>query len=483
MVSNLGKITLTHSEVPQVVVVATKIDDDSLCLAKTSIRCLQIPKDFSVNVSLATGLVKNDPAYLNVIRDLHQAFLHKYDLTDLDNLGKCQYLDRPNGSARGILGSVLVAKVQEQNNSQTEFPSKISPVVLQKLTPRTARQITVRSHDQQSERPETVKHQTDLCKNTNARGKNPASQKNAYQENYSNYKSNRESSSEDEHKDIKYYDISDHDYHNVSDHEYHAISDHEYHEVSDHEYHEISDHDDISDHEYHAISDHKYHDISDHEYHAISDHEYHEISDHDDISDHEYHAISDHEYHEISDHEYHEITDHDDISDHEYHAISDHEYHEISDHEYHEISDHDDISDSDHEYHAISDHEYHNISDHEYHEISDDEYHENSDRECLNVRDHIKPKHVIVTSEVHVIMTSEENQQYPESDSVSRNKVNEVEDFTQSAKWRCGKNWNKTTSLENLAFEISLNDPSANFCASNDKPDSDSFGTETAVLE
>ena len=122
LVSNLGKVTLIHSAEPQTVVVATIVDADSLHLANTSIKCSQIPKDYGVNVSVAKGLLKKNPAYRNIVRELNQTFLDTYDLNQLDNLEKCQYLDQPIG--KRVLGSVLVAKVNEQNNNVPELLPK-----------------------------------------------------------------------------------------------------------------------------------------------------------------------------------------------------------------------------------------------------------------------------------------------------------------------------------------------------------------------
>ena len=129
LVSNLGKVTLIHSAEPQTVVVATMMGADSSHLANTSIRCSQIPKDYSVKVSVAKGLLKKNPAYRNIVRELNQTFLDTYDLNELDNLEKCQYLNQPIGER--VLGSVLVAKVNEQNNN------------VPKLLPRTQRDVKV----------------------------------------------------------------------------------------------------------------------------------------------------------------------------------------------------------------------------------------------------------------------------------------------------------------------------------------------------
>ena len=378
LVSNLGKVTLVHCEEPKMVVVATKIDDDSLGSDKTSVKCLQIHRDHRVNVSLAMGLVDKDPVYLSIIRKLNQSFLHKYDLNDLDYLDKCQYLDSANRNARGVLSSVLVAK--EPRKHKSKLPQNIPPVLPYKPMSSKTRKIPTHSCNQQFQKPETLKQHLETCKDNIAKGENPSREKYAYQEDSTVSRMVSKKAIDDENISYHENNISDHEYHDISDHEYHAISDHEYHAISDHEYH------DISDHEYHAISDHEYHAISDHEYHNISDSEYHEISDG------EYHNISDSEYHEISDSEYHEISDG------EYHGYS--EYHEISDGEYH--------GDSEREY-AISNSEHHGVSDR-------DQY-----------------RHMSVTPENHVTITSEEDQPHPMSFSVSQNK-DDVENTTDDNK-------------------------------------------------
>ncbi len=162
LVSNLGKVTVFHCEKPHMVVVATKMNADSSDLAKTSVECLQISRDHSLNVSVAKELLTNDPAYVNIVRELNQAFLGIYDLNDLDNLDKCQYLDQHDGNTKGILGSVLVARVGKQNNNVPQLPPrnrcnvKVPPALPPKPTRLKAREITLPSCDQQSQKPETM---------------------------------------------------------------------------------------------------------------------------------------------------------------------------------------------------------------------------------------------------------------------------------------------------------------------------------------
>ena len=382
MVSNLGKVTLIHSEEPQMVVVATKIDHDSFGSDKTSVKCLQIHKDYRLNVSLATGLVNKDRVYLSIIRKLNQSFLHKYDLNDLDYLDKCQYLDRANrNDASGVLSSVLVAKVYKQTIHNSKLPQNISPVLLCKPISYRTRKTSTHSCNQQFQKPETLKQHAETCKDINAKGENPSREKYACQEDSTVSRRVSEKASDNE---------------NIN-----------YHEKN--------------------ISDHEYQDISDNEYHAISDHEYHNISDSD------YHEISDSEYHEISDGEYHD----------------DGEYHEISDDEYH--------GDSEREY-AISNSEHRGVSDH-------DQY-----------------RHVSVTPENHVTITSKEDQPHPMSVSVSQNR-DDVENTTQGMMRRWSKNRNKTTRPENLACGMFFNDLSADCCVLNEKSDGDSFGKKIKIVK
>ncbi|XP_028412278.1 uncharacterized protein LOC114535095 [Dendronephthya gigantea] len=119
IVSNLGKTTIIHSPQPELLVVATKIDEDQfLILSETSVKCSQISTNCKLNVSLAKEITKNNPVYLKMLHDFNEEFLEKYDLNELDSLDKCQYLDRPDGLSKpDITGSVLVAKALGQNNN------------------------------------------------------------------------------------------------------------------------------------------------------------------------------------------------------------------------------------------------------------------------------------------------------------------------------------------------------------------------------
>ena len=133
LVSNLGKVTLVRSAEPQLVVVATVMDGSNLPSDKTSVKCSQVPKDYSVNVSVAKGLLKNDPAYFKIVNELNQSFLDKCDLNELDSLEKCQYMDEPTGNTRKVLGSVLKPKVREQTVpkllSRSRLDVKVPPPV------------------------------------------------------------------------------------------------------------------------------------------------------------------------------------------------------------------------------------------------------------------------------------------------------------------------------------------------------------------
>ena len=315
LVSNLGKVTLVHSEEPQMVVVATKIDDDSLGSVKTSVKCLQIQSDYRLNVSFAMGLVNKDPAYLSTIRKLNQSFLHKYDLNDLNYLDKCQYLDRANRNAREVLSFVLEAKVYKPKNRKSKLTQNISPVLPYKPMTYKSRKISSHGCNQEFQKPETLQQQAETSKDILAKEENSSREKNAYQEHGTIDKRVSESLSDDESINYhEYCNISDHEYNAISDHEYHAISESEYYEISDSEYHEISDG------EYHEISGNEYHEISDDEYHEISDDEYHEISDDEYHGDNEYHEINDGEYHGISERKY-------TIGSSEQHSVYDHDQH------------------------------------------------------------------------------------------------------------------------------------------------------------
>ena len=139
-ISNLGNVTVACKEKRQAVIVATKIDTDLLGSDK-SVKCLQIPTDFDLNVLVTTGLVRNDPAYLNTVRELNRAFLNKYDLKELDHNDKYEYLDRPSGNPTRIRDSVLVANEHAHNNPPELLPrlrcyNMTAPVVFPKPSTR-----------------------------------------------------------------------------------------------------------------------------------------------------------------------------------------------------------------------------------------------------------------------------------------------------------------------------------------------------------
>ena len=120
-ISNRGKITITCNEKRHAVIVATKINADLLG-SDESVVCLQIPTDFDLNLLVTQGLVRNDPVYLNTVRELNRAILNKYDLKELDRNDKYQYLDRPNGNPTRIRDSVLIANEQSHNNLAELLP-------------------------------------------------------------------------------------------------------------------------------------------------------------------------------------------------------------------------------------------------------------------------------------------------------------------------------------------------------------------------
>jgi hypothetical protein len=88
---------------------------------------------------------------------------------ELDNVDKCKYLDQPNGDTKGILGSVLVAKVHEQNNNVPQLLPRNQcnvkvPLYLPPKPPRRiGREVTLPDCDRQSQKPETL-GQYERCK-------------------------------------------------------------------------------------------------------------------------------------------------------------------------------------------------------------------------------------------------------------------------------------------------------------------------------
>ena len=122
-ISNLRKITVVCNEKRQAAIVATKINADLLGSDK-SVICLQIPTDFDINLLVTKELVRNDPVYLNTVKELNRAFLNKYDLKELDRNDKYQYLDRPSGNPTRIRDSVLVANEQAHNNPPELLPRR-----------------------------------------------------------------------------------------------------------------------------------------------------------------------------------------------------------------------------------------------------------------------------------------------------------------------------------------------------------------------
>lgn len=117
-VLNLGKVTLVGFAEQQTEVVATKIDTEPSLQFTGPVKCLQIPTNFTLNVLAAEGLLKNDNEYFDMVRQLNETFLDKYDVSALDGIEKCHYLDQPSGNAGGILQTVLAPKVHGHNHSK-----------------------------------------------------------------------------------------------------------------------------------------------------------------------------------------------------------------------------------------------------------------------------------------------------------------------------------------------------------------------------
>ena len=109
-VSNLGKVTINNFAQPEIIVVATKIDVENLNkVGEKSVKCFQISQNCSLSVCVSEQLLENGPGYANIVRQLNNEFLNKYDLGDLDLFNKCQYLDRSKNTS-GVRISVLKAK-------------------------------------------------------------------------------------------------------------------------------------------------------------------------------------------------------------------------------------------------------------------------------------------------------------------------------------------------------------------------------------
>ena len=261
LVSNLGKVNVVHSAKPQTVVVATKINADSSGLDKTSVTdCLQIPKDYyDLNVCVATGLLEKNPAYVNVVRELNQAFLDKYDLKELDNVHKCQYLDQPSGNTKIIVCSVLAAKVHEHNNVPELLPRnsgyvKLPPAPPPKPTSRSGRQITPPTGDEQFQKTETVR-QYETCKDTNEKAQNVRqyddvkvrcsreqydddvkprwpTEEYAYKKDHHIYESISDDSSSDDGYEI----IDDIDVTKITSHDYVDMTSHDYVDMTSHDF-------------------------------------------------------------------------------------------------------------------------------------------------------------------------------------------------------------------------------------------------------
>ena len=123
-ISSLGKITVVCNEKQPAVIVATKINADLLGSDESAVVCLQIPADYDINILVSKELVRNDPAYLNTVRELSGAFRSKYDLKKLDYNDKYQYLDRPSGNPTRIRDSVLIANGQAHNNPPELLPRR-----------------------------------------------------------------------------------------------------------------------------------------------------------------------------------------------------------------------------------------------------------------------------------------------------------------------------------------------------------------------
>ena len=139
------------------------MESDSWRSTKTSVRCSQIPKEYSINVSAGRDLPKKDLAYRNINRELNQTFADKHNSNEQDNPQKFQNLDLSNGNTKQVLGSVLIANVDyEQNDNATELLPRtrcnvnvLSPVPKKPLkqTPKqdTVAQIKTQKHANESE--------------------------------------------------------------------------------------------------------------------------------------------------------------------------------------------------------------------------------------------------------------------------------------------------------------------------------------------
>lgn len=110
-VSNLGKVTLLNFAEQQSEIVATEIDPESSLELTESVECLEIPTDFQLNVSVPEGLLENDHKYFDFVKELNETFLDEYDLSMLDSVEKCQYLDQACENTSGILRTVLTPSV------------------------------------------------------------------------------------------------------------------------------------------------------------------------------------------------------------------------------------------------------------------------------------------------------------------------------------------------------------------------------------
>ena len=110
-VSNLGKVTLLNFAEQQSEIVATKIDPESSLELTESVECLKIPTDFKLTVSVPEGLLKNDSQYFDFVKELNETVLDEYDLSMLDSVGECQYLDQACENTSGILRTVLTPNV------------------------------------------------------------------------------------------------------------------------------------------------------------------------------------------------------------------------------------------------------------------------------------------------------------------------------------------------------------------------------------
>lgn len=112
---NLGKVTISRKSKCEFEVFASKIDANVLTLPKSPVKCSLISKNCKINVYVAKKIVEKDLAYKKMLRHYNSEFLDKYDLKELDNFDKCQYLDRADENPKPeITGFVLETNIPDE---------------------------------------------------------------------------------------------------------------------------------------------------------------------------------------------------------------------------------------------------------------------------------------------------------------------------------------------------------------------------------